>query len=82
MEWLSNEFPPWAAYRTLMSRRLVALDKQQGVQPVTIGEIWHRLITKGNLIGSGVEAKGTCGSIQLCVGLEASIKGALHAVHL
>jgi hypothetical protein len=26
VEWLSNESPPWAAYRALMSRRLVALD--------------------------------------------------------
>ncbi len=27
VEWLSNEPPPWAAYRALMCRRLVALDK-------------------------------------------------------
>ncbi len=65
-----------------MSRRLVALDKQPGVRLVAIGEIWQRCIAKGNLVGSGVEAKGTCGSVQLCAGLEAGIKGALHAVRL
>ncbi len=31
VEWLSNESPPWAAYRALMCQRLVALDKQPGV---------------------------------------------------
>ncbi len=82
VEWLTNEYPPWAAYRALMSRRLVALDKQPGVWPVAIGKIWQRCIAKGNLVGSGAEAKGTWGSVQLCAGLEAGIKGALHAVHL
>ncbi len=44
VEWLSNESPPWAAYRALMCRRLVALDKQPGVRPMVIGEIWHQCI--------------------------------------
>ncbi len=39
VEWLSNESPPWTAYRALMCRRLVALDKQPGVRPMAIGEI-------------------------------------------
>ncbi len=82
VEWLSNESPPWAAYCALMSQRLVALDKQPGVRPVAIGKIWQWCIAKGNLVGSGAEAKGTCESVQLCAGLEASIDGALHAVRL
>ncbi len=82
VEWLSNESPPWAAYRALMCRRLVALDKQPGVRPLAIGKIWQRCIAKGNLAGFGAEAKGACGSVQLCAGLEAGIKGALHAVRL
>jgi hypothetical protein len=82
VEWLSNESPPWAAYRALMCRRLVALDKQPRVRPVAIREIWHQCIAKGNLTGSGAQAKGASGSIQLCAKLEAGIKGALHAVRL
>jgi hypothetical protein len=58
------------------------LGKQLGVSPMAIGEIWQWCITKGNLVGSGAEAKGTCGSIQLCKGLEAGIEGALHVVYL
>jgi hypothetical protein len=65
-----------------MSRRLVALDKQPGVRPVAIGVIWQRCIAKGNLIGSGAEAKGAYGSVQLSAGLEDGIKGALHRVRL
>jgi hypothetical protein len=82
VEWLSNESPPWAAYRALMSQRLVTLDKQPGVRPVAIGKIWQGCIAKGNLVGSRAEAKGTCGSVQLCAGLEAGIKGVLHAMCL
>ena len=37
--WLTNESPPWAAYRTIMAARLVALDKFSGVRPVGIGEV-------------------------------------------
>jgi hypothetical protein len=77
VEWLSNESPPWAAYRALMCRRLVVLDKQPGVHPVVIGEIWHRCIAKGNLAGSRAQAKGACGSVQRCAGLEARVR--LHA---
>jgi hypothetical protein len=65
-----------------MCQRLVALDKQPGVRPVAIGEIWQQCIAKGNLVESGAEAKGACGSVQLCTGLEAGIEGALHAVCL
>jgi hypothetical protein len=72
--------PPWAAYPALMCRRLVVLDKQPGVRPMAIGEIWHQCIAKGNLAGLGAQAKGACGSVQLCTGLEASIEGLLHAV--
>ena len=49
---------------------------------MAIGEIWQWCNAKGNLVGSGVEAKGACESVQLCAGLEAGIEGALHAVRL
>jgi len=44
--WLANETPPWPAYHALMAGRLVALDKQPGVRPVGIGEIYCRLMAK------------------------------------
>ena len=38
VEWLGNGRPPWAAYRALMSGRLIVLNKQPGIRPVGVGE--------------------------------------------
>ena len=38
VEWLGNGRPPWAAYRALMSGRLIAMDKQPGIRPVGVRE--------------------------------------------
>ena len=79
-EWLCNDSPPWAAYRAMMSARLVALDKDPGTRPLGVGEVWRRGIAKCALKCCGEDAKAACGSTQLCAGLEAGIEGALHAV--
>ena len=63
-----------------MGCRLAALDKCPGVRPLGIGEIFRRTIAKCVLKVCGEDAKAACGSTQLCAGLEASIKGAMHAV--
>ena len=58
----------------------MALDKGPGVRPLGIGEIWKRGIAKCALKIVGEDAKAACGSTNLCIGLEAGIEGALHAV--
>jgi hypothetical protein len=80
VDWLANDFPPWAAYRALMAGRLVALDKCPGVRPIGIGETWRRLAAKATLQVAGSDAKELCGIHQLCAGLEAGIEGAIHAI--
>jgi hypothetical protein len=82
VEWMANDFPPWAAYRALKAGRLIALDKCPGVRPVGIGEVWNRLNAKCVLLVSLDEAKEACGVDQLCSGLEAGIEGAIHAMRL
>ena len=57
IEWMSNGRPPWAAYRALMSGRLIALDKQPGIRPVRVGDTWRRLMAKCLLKVVGPEAK-------------------------
>ena len=83
-EWtggLANSAPPWAAYRGLLMRRAVPLAKKpKGTRPVGVGESWQRAISKVALKDCGADEKEVCGSIQLCAGLEAGIKGLLHAM--
>jgi hypothetical protein len=83
VEWLSNGFPPWAAYRALMARQLCGADKGPGggVRPLCIGEIWRQLFAKCLLFVPGSEAKEACGIDQLCAGLEADVEGGTHAMH-
>ena len=37
-DWLENQSLPWAAYREIMSGRLISLDKQPGLQPLGVRE--------------------------------------------
>ena len=82
VDWLSNSFPPWAAYRAIMAGRLCGTEKGSGggVRPLCIGEIWRRLFAKCLLLVAGSEAKEACGIDQLCAGLEAGIEGGIHAM--
>ena len=82
VEWLGNGRHPWAAYRALMSDRLIALDKQPGIRPVGVGETWQRMMSKCLLKVAGPEAKDACDTTQLAGGLEAGIEGAIHAMHV
>ena len=45
-EWLRNGRPPWAAYRTMMSGRLIALDNQPGFRPVWVWKTLRWLMKK------------------------------------
>ena len=80
VELLCNTMVPWARIHALMEKRLCALDKQPGVRPLRISCIIRRLIAKCALKPGGADAKAAYGSKQLCAGLEAGIKGAIHAV--
>ena len=81
-EWLSNRQDPWAAYRAMISGRLIALDKSPGIRPVGIGDTWRRLLAKCLLRVTGQEAKAACGIEQLTGGAEAGIEGVIHAAHI
>ena len=80
MGWLANGSPPWAAYRAFMSGHLIGLDKQPGVWPVDVGEMWWRLFANILLKVTGPEATIAYHYDQLCAGLNAGIDGAVHGV--
>ena len=39
VDWLANQSPPWSAYKAFMYGRLLVLNKQPGIRPVTVREI-------------------------------------------
>jgi len=78
--WLTNESPPWPAYHTIMAGCLVTLDKEPGVRPMGIGEIYHWLMAKCILAMTGCQATAACDNLNLCAGLQAGIKGTVHAM--
>ena len=62
---LGNGRPPWAAYRALMSGRLIALGKQPGIRPVGVGKTWQRLMAKCLLRVRGRRRKPPAGQHSL-----------------
>ena len=80
VEWLANKNPPWKAYHTFMSGRLIAFDKKPGIHPVDIGETWRRLFYKCALKVTGPKSTNTCQDDQLCSGLNVAIYGAIKIV--
>jgi hypothetical protein len=79
--WLSNDSPPFAAYRTVNSSGMLAGDKKPGVCPLACGEIWMRFWGDCLNTETKVGATTACGNVNLCAGLQAGIEGNLHAVH-
>ena len=63
-----------------MSGRLIALDKQPGVRPVGLREMWRCLFDQIVLKTTGTEATMACQDDQLCDVLKAVINGAIHGV--
>jgi hypothetical protein len=80
MPWLSNDSPPFAAYRAIKLAQMLAADKKPGVHPLVCGEIWMRLWADCLNTETKVGATTVCGNINLCAGLWAGIEGNLHAV--
>ena len=68
-DWMTNFYPPWAAYRALMVCRLVALYKRPGVLPVGIGEMLHRALAKLLMRAEWDQAKTSCRNHQQCADL-------------
>ena len=63
-----------------MFGRLIALDKQPGVQPVGIGEMWRRIFAKIVLKFTGPEATIAFQDDHMCAAFKAVIDSAIHGV--
>ena len=82
VKWMGNGQHSWDAYISLMSGRLIALDKQPRIRPVRVGETWRRMMVKCLLRVAGPEAKTACGTTQISGGVEAGIEGAIHVMRV
>ena len=60
--------------------RLIALDKNPGVRPIGVCEVFRRITTKSILKVVGPDVETACGRIQKCSGLPAGIESAVHAM--
>ena len=63
-----------------MSDRTIALDKQPGVRPVGIGEMWRRIFPKIVLKVTVLEATMVCQDDQICPRIKLEINSAIHGV--
>eukprot|EP00957_Ditylum_brightwellii_P176108 13409911-Ditylum_brightwellii.AAC.1 len=79
--WLANTRPAWAAYWALVAGCLIALDRCPGVCPIGVGEILLQMMGKCIILVCGEGATQACGIQQLCSGLKAGIKGAVHTMN-
>ena len=77
---IANEIISWRKIKTLLSCRLIALDKQPGVRPIGIGETLRRLL--GNAVAdlTGDNLANAFGSEQLAGGKSCGIEGSIHGL--
>ena len=60
--------------------RLIPLDKQPGVQPIGIGDVPRRIVSKVTLYILGSDIQLAAGGLQTCAGHEAGCEAAVHAM--
>ena len=63
-----------------MSGRLIEIDKQTGIRPVGVGEMWRRRFSKILLKVTGLEATMAYQDDQLCAGIKAGIDGTIYGI--
>ena len=78
---LCRELVDPEALQSFLACRLVPLEKgENDVRPIGIGETLRRIAGKAAVRAIKSDIQQACGSIQVCAGLEAGCKAAVHAV--
>ena len=79
-DWISNKKPPWDAYPAFIFGRLILLDRQPGVHPVSVEKRERCLFSEILIKVAGPEATSSCQDDELCTKLNVGIDGAVHRV--
>ena len=64
----------------LIARRLIPLDKNPGVRPIAIGEVFTRILGKCIMAVTREDVKLAAGNLQVCVGHQAGGEATTHAM--
>ena len=64
----------------LLACHLIALDKNPGIRPISIGEMSHCIISKPILFMVRTDISKSAGNLQLCAGQEAGYEAAVHGM--
>ena len=71
-----------ASLESLVACKWVPLNKNPGLRSIGVGEMLKRTSEKAVMMISKQGVVNTAGSLQICAGLEAGPKPAIHATHL
>ena len=77
---ISTSFTDPKALQPLLNCRLIALDKNPGVRPISIGETSRRIIAKAVLHIVKQDVMDAAGCLQLCAAQRAGYEAAVHAM--
>ena len=65
----------------LTAARLIPLDKQPGVRPIAVGEVFRRIICKAIMRVVEMDVLKVTAPIQVCVGVQSACEAAVHSMH-
>ena len=71
---------PQACREAIVACRLIPLNKNPGVRPISVCECLRRLVAKAVLSITGPYVREVTGVLQLCAGQDAGIEAAIHAM--
>ena len=77
---ISTSFTDLETLQPLLNCRLIALDKNPGVRPISIGETSRRIIAKAVLHIVKQDVMDAAGCLQLCAAQRAGCEAAVHAM--
>ena len=78
---LSSSKDTTHSLEAFLACRLIPLDKNPGLRPIGVGEVFRRIVGKALVNAIREDVVNSVGSFQVCAGQEAECEAAVHAIH-